>query len=377
MKSKVLQIGFIGGGVNSAIGSTHFIASQMDGLFEVVSGVFSTDPVENNETAVKWHINPDRVYQDVDAFLSSEKNRLDAIAILTPTPQHFSQVKAALLESVPVICEKALVTNSEHAKELLDLVTATNGYLAVTYNYTGYPMLRELKAMIARGKLGEIQQVQAEMPQEGFLVKDQSGAPLQPQTWRLSDSGVPLLSLDLGVHLHNILKFLVSASPQEVVSLQHNYGNFPNIVDSVMCVAKYDRNISASLWFTKSALGYRNGLKVRIFGSEGSAEWLQSTPETLRFSDNHGRTTLIERGANDLEIANDMRYNRFKAGHPAGFLEAFANHYADIHSSLCDHMTRENRIETLYTFGASDALSGLKFIEAINESARLKQWRTV
>lgn len=373
-----LRLGFIGGATNSAVGYTHFSSSHLDGHFRLEAGVFSRHGEVNKASAATYEIDDRRVYDDWRSMLERERERLDAIAVLTPTPTHAEIVVAAIEAGYPVICEKALATSSAECRTIREAIARHKGFLAVTFNYSGYPMVRELRELIEDGVLGEIQQIQVEMPQEGFARRTATGEHAKPQPWRLSDYGVPTISLDLGVHLHHLIDFLTAgAKPLEVIADQGTYGNFSTVVDSVNCLAHYERNIRVNVWFTKAALGYRNGLKIRIFGSEGAAEWLQTAPEQLSLAHADGRKTLLDLGSGTLKVAGLPRYNRFKPGHPSGFIEAFANLYADIAASLAARRAAAGRKGSPYVFGADHAEEGLAFLESIDASTRARAWQPV
>lgn len=376
MNKKKLQLGFVGGGINSAVGSTHFIATQMDGRFKVVAGCFSRDNKINIQTAEQWGIAPDRCYCDDADFLQQEKGRLDAVVVLTPTPAHVELVVKALHLGYPVICEKAMASSSGEAMLIHKAQQETKGFLAVTYNYTGYPMLRELKHMISKGRLGKIEQIHIEMPQEGFARLDKNGAPMVPQQWRLQDGEIPTISLDLGVHLHHIIDFLTGEKPCEVVALQSSRGNFRQVIDNTMSIARYTNELECSFWFSKAALGYRNGLRVRVFGEQASAEWFQMEPEYLIYHDNKGHKNIFDRASMEVGLAHNSRYNRFKSGHPAGFLEAFANLYQDIGDSL-ENFTTMGEQSSEYVFTARDAWEGLVMLEMMMKSSKERCWKSV
>lgn len=368
-----LKLGFIGGGVNSAVGSSHFISSQMDGVFNVVAGCFSRNKIANEDTAKHWGIHTDRVYQTWMQMLEEEKSRLDAIVVLTPTPEHLVPVVTALEAGYPVICEKALASTSVEASEINNVVKATSGFLRVTYNYTGYPMVRELREMIRQGLLGRVEQIHIEMPQEGFARLNRDGKPMVPQQWRMQDGEIPTISLDLGVHLHHMIDFLTGEKPLSLVATQSSLGRFRQVVDNTMVLVQYTSGIECNVWFSKAALGHRNGLRVRVYGEKGSAEWFQMEPEVIHFNDNCGRQLRIDRASNDVMVAHQPRYNRFKAGHPAGFLEAFANLYADMAVDL-RQWSNGKAYKSDYTFTPRHAIEGLIMMEAIERSARERRW---
>lgn len=370
---KPYSLGFIGGGWNSAVGATHFIAARMDGLFTIDAGAFSRHAEINTQTAERWGVSPARAYGNLENFLANEHERLDAIVVLTPTPDHVKPVMESLRLGLPVICEKALAATILDAEAIHGEVARRNGFLAVTYNYTGYPMLRELRRMAGENELGEILQVQAEMPQEGFIRVDREGKPVAPQSWRLQDGEIPTISLDLGVHLHHLVAFLTGEQPVEVMATQGRHGNFREIIDNVTCIARYENGMNASFWYSKAALGHRNGLRIRIYGTRSSAEWFQMEPEALLVHDSRGQRRIIDRAAAESSVAAQPRYNRFKAGHPAGFMEAFANLYVDIAEGLAAHRAG-NAPTSPYLFSSRDALEGLKMLQAISRSAETRQW---
>lgn len=369
-----LDVAFLGGSLRSAVGRVHQVAATMDMRCNLAAGCFSRDPVSNLETGNAYGVSPDRLYSSLEALLDAEKGRIDGVVLVTPTDQHESQVLACLEAGVPVICEKALTNTSAGAYKIKAAVAETGGFLSVTYNYLGYPMLRELQALIAAGQLGSVHQVHVEMPQEGFLkVRPDNHKPIVPQDWRLHDVGVPTLSLDLGVHLHMITRFLTGEKPLEVAAINSTFGNFSPVVDNVICMAKYSNDILSNIWYGKVALGCRNGLRVRVFGERGSAEWVQETPELLHLSDDCGRRYVLDRGHPDAKVSNQPRYTRFKAGHPAGFIEAFANCYADIADSLASFRNGQTSTNP-YVFGVDESLEGLLFLEAIAAAGTKGAW---
>ncbi len=367
-----LRLGFIGGALNSAVGYTHFNASRIDGHFRVDTGCFSRRADINAETAHTYGIPDARTHASWPALLENERDALDALVVLTPTPDHREIVVAALDAGFPVICEKALAVSSEECRAIGAAVTRNRGFLAVTYNYSGYPMVRELRRMIADGSLGAVQQIHLEIPQEGFL---RQGA--APQAWRLKDYAVPTVSLDLGVHMHHLVHFLTGGkTPLEVMGDQGTYGHFSEIVDNVYCLAHYEDNIRVQSWYGKTALGNRNGLRIRVMGSLASAEWFQMQPEDLQLNQADGRRVLIDRGSDEADVARQLRYNRFKAGHPSGFIEAFANLYTDIAACLRRFKSGEPT-SSAFVYGARESEEGLRFLEAISRSAQTRKWEAV
>jgi len=369
-----IRIAFLGGSHNSAVGRAHRTAIEADRRYELVAGCFSRDQTQNAESAEVYRLDPTRVHSSLETLIQREAGRIDALVILTPTDQHFEQIQLVHEAGIPVICEKALVSNMAQALTLRDSTRAHDHFLAVTYNYTGYPILRELKALIEAGAFGRITEVRAEMPQEGFLKVDEVGQPIRPQGWRLKDGPIPTVSLDLGVHLHVLIKFLTGALPVEVAARSRTRGHFAGLIDSVSCLATYDNGMDASIWFTKTALGHRNGLKLEIYGEHKSAIWIQEHPEQLLMADQQGNRQVMDRASPGVRIANQPRYTRFKAGHPAGFIEAFANYYADI-ADVLQAFHRSGRFdETPYVFGPDAAIEGIALLDAIALASKTNQW---
>lgn len=357
-----LSLGFIGGGINSAIGLTHKIASQMDGHFHLTTGCFSRNETINRQTGNAWGLNKKAIYQDALTMLSEQHAQLDAVVILTPTPAHREIILACLEYRLPVICEKAMVSTVGDARDIEQRVEDLGGQLYVTFNYSGYPMVRELRQRLLSGELGQIQHVMVEMPQEGFIRSRDDGSVPQPQGWRRVDGEIPTVSLDLGVHVHQLVEFLTDKRAQDVYAVNSTFACVPDVVDTVNLVSRYSDEMVCNYWYGKAALGYRNGLRIRIYGSLGSAEWLQMEPEYLRLADERGNVRVIDRTAGDNTVASQARYCRFKAGHPAGFIEAFANYYADIAARLRGDATP-------YALSCDTAVRGLVFLQKAQQSA--------
>jgi predicted dehydrogenase len=374
MINQQFRLAFLGGAPNSAVGYAHFVAARMDGLWNLKAGAFSRHPDVNRNAGEVYGVKSAHVYKSVGSLLDKEKDSLDAVVLLTPTPLHYEMVLECLKAEIPVICEKALSTSSAEAREIQSLCNQKKGFLAVVYNYSGYPMVRELRRMIREGILGDILHFQAEMPQEGFLRVDDNGNKPIPQDWRKKDASVPTLHLDLAVHLHELVHYLTGLKPMEVVADQSSRGWFP-VVDNVSCLARYKQGVQGHFWFSKCALGHRNGLRLRIYGSQGSAEWSQLNPEELVLSFADGRRQVFDRASN-AKVASLPRYTRFKAGHPAGFNEALANLYFDIHVALSGYKVNGKQ-ESEEVFGADLAVEGLDFLEAMVKSCNSRRWEQI
>ena len=367
-----MPVAVIGGGINSAVGYAHYCAMNLSNKFVVKTGTFSRNPEVNKQSGEVYGVNHPRVYDDYKQMLNKERYATNAVVILTPSDQHAEQVAYAMELGIPVICEKSLTTNSTELIKIKEL--EKKSFLSVVYNYVCYPMLKELKEIIKRGDLGKIQQVQAEMQQEGFL-RLKNGIPMKPQSWRLVDGTVPTISLDLGVHVYSIIKTLTNETPLQVVSTENTFGNFAGVIDDVNCLVKYNNGLSCNIWLSKAALGSRNGLRVRVYGSKGSAEWYQSEPEYLKVSDNTGKTTILDRSAETSIVATDIKYNRFKVGHPAGYIEALANFYEDAYTDI-NNMGNPEFLHRK-TFGYKESEESIILFETASRSAKKGTWEKI
>lgn len=369
---KPLKLAFIGGSINSAIGYTHYIASQMDHLFVVSAGCFSKNDEINKKTALTWGIDEKHLYSDWKELLEKEINEIDALVILTPTPNHYEMIMKALDFGYSIISEKALAATHEEGLKISKKVEEKKAFFAVTHNYTGYPMLRELQNMIQDNKLGKITNINIEMPQESF-ARLINGEKPKPQNWRLDDGKIPGVSLDLGAHLQHIVYFLTNENPFELVADETSFGWFPKVVDNVSCIARFKSGMRCQMWYGKSAIGHRNGLRVRVYGTKASAEWFQMNPEEFLFHTIDGDRIIIDRVSSNVKISNQYRYNRFKAGHPAGFVEAFGNLYFDIAEKLTQYKLDGNH-KIDWSYDVEQATIGLEVFEAIKTSSKENRW---
>ena len=370
---KPLKIGLIGGGVTSSIGWSHISAAQLDGVFKVEAGCFSRQPENSFKTAERWNIDKNRVYRSIDELVEKESRALDAVIILTPTPNHLHDFSKVINADIPIICEKPLAQSTKEAKIMLDMVKKVDGFAAVTFNYSGYPMIRELREIIADGELGDLINIKMEMPQEFFLKIDPiSKKTNKPRGWRLKDEYIPTICLDLGVHLHHLSYFLTGLTIKKVNAVMSKSSIHPQITDDVNMWLQFENNVRGDFWFSKSAIGHRNGLRINIYGTKGSAEWIQENSEFLSIALNTGERKIIERGC-ATKVAQESRYNRFRSGHPSGFIEAFSNVYQDIGKSIVSFKEKSENKEN-YVFGVDHSIEGLLLFEKAVESNKSGTW---
>jgi len=364
------RLAFIGGSIDSIAGYPHFIASQMDKRFEIVAGAFSTDKKTNKTTAKKWNI--PRLYDAWETLIKEEKENIDAVTILTPTPIHCDIIIKLLKNNIPVICEKPLVGSIEEINKIKKIYDPSKHFLIVSNNYSGYPMVRELQEKIKNNELGNILNIKLQMPQESFLRPPKSVK--YPQKWRLKDSFIPMISLDLGAHLHHLAFFLLQEEPNNIFASYNYFSNY-KIVDDVNMLLEYESGIKGTMWLSKTALGNRNGLHIEVYGDKASALWHQENPEKLELSYNSGQKVIIDRGS-DIDMINNPLYNRMTPGHPSGFIESFANLYNDIANAL-DKFKNNKPYTNNYVYGLDHAQRGIKLLYKASESDKDKKWTKI
>jgi len=369
----VLRVGFIGGGLDSAIGRAHFGAINIDRKYSLDAGVFSIDKKVNSESADFYGVDPTRVYDDISTFIGGEKGRLDAAILLSPTPLHYEHITSLFDAGIPVISEKALCTNSQDAQRLAERVQQEKNFLSVTFTYTGYPMVREIRELVTKGLLGEVISIHVEMAQESFIRESATGAKPTPQVWRQLDYEIPSVTLDLGSHVVNLLEFISGDQVAKVSALANHAGEVSDLIDNVSAIGEMGRGTPISLLWNKVTLGKRNGLALSINGSKGALSWIQEEPELLRFAEKDGALSIIDRSHSMITLASESRYQRFKVGHPAGYIEAFANLYLDIADDLATHKAGKES-ENPFTHSAANSAHGLRVLEAIHQSAVEKKW---
>ena len=365
----MLRLGVLGGGIGSAVGRAHMSALHLVDGVEVAAGTFSQDAERNVASGRVWGVKSEAIFRNYDELLEAARRNYDVLVILTPTDQHDEQVLAAAACGVSVICEKALTDSTSSASAVESAFSDGSASLSVIFNYTGYPLFREMAAMVEYGTIGTPHRIELRMPQESFLKRTLDDVPLQPQSWRLHDGEVPTVSLDLGVHLHSLAYFLLGgAPPQRTVAVEHSHGNFRQVVDGVDGLVKYDGEVLASYTFGKTSLGNRNGISAEIYGSQGALIWAQESPDQLHSADVYGRRQTIDRGTPGLLVAGQRRYERFKAGHPTGFVEALANYYEDVIAQVVSG-TPNSRV-----LGATQAREGIELMNAFSRSHCARGW---
>lgn len=327
-QSTSLRIAVLGGGLNSAVGNVHRTSLRMVGQSNIIGGLFSRSHESNVESHNWWGGENSSPYKSLEEMID-RSSEFEAVLIITPPVNHIGPIRQFGALGKRILTDKPTAASSSELVDLVSSVPLSRSNLFTTYNYSGYPMIRELREIVLKGELGELLRVEISMQQEGFIRKNHDGTFGSPQPWRLVDGLIPTVSLDLGTHVLHLLHFITDSYLKSGLSVKASCGNF-SVIDQVDFLGVLDSNILVKLGWGKSSLGYQNGLKLEVFGSSGSALWLQTAPEELNLADGQGTRRILARGNLNCKVANERRYSRFKGGHPSGFIEAFANVYEDI-----------------------------------------------
>ncbi len=344
--NKPIHVAMIGGGVNSAIGRVHEIAMKLDGCFKLVAGCFSRDSKINVQSASEYNIDLSRTYTSIDELLTKESSDISLVVIASPIRSHYEHISKALAAGYDVISDKPLVANRDEFKSLERLINDVDKKVFCIFNYTGYPAVREIRSQVNKGTIGRLFKISVEMPQDSYLRLKNCGSEHLIQKWRLEDQEIACVTLDLFIHLHSLIHFICEKTLLKLHSSVRSISNVsPGLIDEVDAIIQYEDDLVATAWYGKASLGSRNGLKLRVFGTEGSFEWHQEAPEQLKMADRYGDIRFIDRLSESSMVMNEPRYQRFKAGHPAGFIEAFANYYFDIYRAIVLSQSSENLID--------------------------------
>lgn len=382
MLGRRLRIAVIGGGEGSFIGPMHRIAARLDDRYEIVTGVLSSHPDKALRQGRDMGFAPDRVYATVAEMLEKERARpdgIDAVDIMTPNDSHFGYSMAALESGLDVICDKPMANTVDEAERLYRKVTDTGLVFCLTHNYTGYPMVRQARAMIELGQIGDVRLVQVEYVQGGRSVEEPVD-PAKPRSWKYDPAigGPSLVMGDIGTHAHNLLRFVTGLEVAEVAA---DVGHIvPNRVvdDYAGALLRMSNGARGSFWVTQAAAGVENCLRFRVSGSKGSLEWMQEIPQRLDYKPlGAPAEARTPNGPGTLPLAR--RSSRIVAGHPEGFPSGFANIFSDAAEAIAARRSGKKADPLALCFpNALDGLRGIQFVERVIESSKANgAWRAV
>ena len=369
-----VRLGMVGGGQGAFIGGVHRMAARLDDRYELIAGALSSDAARAAASAAELHIASERSYADYRDMARKEAARedgIDAVAIVTPNHLHGRIATAFLDAGIDVICDKPLTTTLAEALELVQLVRRSGRLFALTHNYSGYPMVRQAREMVAAGELGEIRVVHAEYPQD-WLSTDLESTGQKQAAWRVdpAQAGAGGSLGDIGTHAEHLARFI---SGLELAAVSADLTTFVagrRLDDNAHVMLRYTNGARGMLWSSQVAPGNENALRVRIYGSKAGLEFRQENPNHLWFTPLGQQPRLITRGGNGSGAAAGHA-TRIPAGHPEGYLEGFAQIYRDVAEQIQARWQGRAPDPLACTVPTvEDGARGMKFIEAVVESSR-------
>ena len=383
MKRK-LRMGMIGGGKDAFIGSIHRYASNMDGQVELVCGALSINPEIAKDSGKSLFLAEERIYLTYEEMIEKESNlpadkRMDFVTIVTPNFAHFAPAKLALQQGFNVVIEKPICFTIDEAKELKKIVEETGLLLCLTHTYSGYPMVKQARAMVSDGVLGKIRKVWVEYPQ-GWLSKLSEREGNAQAAWRTDPkkSGKSGCMGDIGTHAAHLAEYISGLKITHLCADLNILVDGRALDDDGNVLLKFDNGAAGVLMASQVAAGEENALKIRLYGEKGGIEWAQHEPNTLLVKWLDAPTQILRAGANYTDRLSSFATSncRTPGGHPEGYLEAFANIYKNFAATLMAKMdgTKPSK-ESLDFPSVDDGVRGMAFIDNVVASAQSdKKW---
>jgi predicted dehydrogenase len=374
-----LRLAVIGGGPGSFIGEMHRQAARLDDRYEIVTGILSSNPEKSRKAALGLGFPSSRFYSSATEMFDAEATRpdgADVVAIMTPNDSHFDYSMGALEHGFDVICDKPMTNTLAEAEALHKKVQETGLIFCLTHNYTGYPMVRQAKAMVADGQLGTIRLIQVEYVQGG-KADEEKPMPSGAENWKFDPirGGPSRVMGDIGTHAHNLTRFITNLEIAEVAAEIGNIVPRRLIHDFAGALLRFENGARGSFWVTQAAAGVENCLRIRVSGTKGTLEWMQELPQALTFKPLHGPSqNRTPNGPGTLPLA--ARSSRIVAGHPEGFHEGFANLYSDAAEAIAARRAgKEANPLALYFPNSWDGLLGVRFVDSVIQSSKANgQW---
>ncbi len=377
-----IRLGMVGGGQGAFIGAVHRLAARMDDHYEFVAGALSSDAARSKASGEELALAPDRIYGDFRDMAKAEAKRADgieAVSIVTPNHMHFPAAKAFIEAGIHVVCDKPLSLNLKEALALEKLLAKNkNVIFALTHNYSGYPMIRQARAMVAAGELGDIRVVQGEYPQD-WLTTDIEKSGQKQATWRTDPArtGAGGCVGDIGTHTYQLGCFVSGLKLDELSADLTTFVKGRRVDDNVHLMLRYKGGAKGMIWASQVAPGHENGLKIRVYGTKGGLEWVQADPNYLWYTPFGEPKRLITRGGAGANAAA-ARVTRVPPGHPEGYLEGFANIYTEVARAIKAMRAGKKPDKDVQFPGIEDGVAGMAFIEAcVKSSAKNGKWTKV
>jgi len=366
-----IRLGMVGGGEGAFIGEVHRISARMDERFILCAGALCSDPDRSLRSALDLGIARDRSYSDYIEMAKSESKRDDGInfvSIVTPNHLHHPVAKIFLESGINVICDKPMTMNSEEAKELIDISERSNLIFAVTYNYSGYPLIREAREIVKEGKLGKIRIIQVEYIQD-WLTEPIEKSGHKQASWRVdsSKSGLGGSVGDIGTHAFHLSHFVTQQLPEKISADLSSFVKDRELDDNAHILMRYASGARGMIWSSQVAPGNENNLKIQVYGEKGGLVWQQENPNELILNLLDQPSRKLTRGSSYVSNKSD-RLTRIPAGHPEGYLEGFANIYREIADAFFEAKAEKPLSKDILYPTSRDGLNGVSFIEAVIES---------
>ncbi len=369
----------VGGGRGAFIGGVHRMAASLDGEIELVCGAFSSDAERSRLSGEDFYLSPDRVYGSYGEMIQKEKElpegeRMDFVSIVTPNHVHFGPTKMALENGFHVVCDKPLSFDMEEANELEKVVKETGQIFALTHNYTGYPMVKQARHMINNGDLGTIRKVVVEYPQ-GWLMDFIESSDQKQAAWRTDPkrSGIAGAMGDIGTHAENLAEYITGLKITELCADISTLVEGRLLDDDGNVLLRFDNGARGILHASQIAAGEENSLNIRVYGSKAGLEWHQMQPNTLEVKYQNSPKQIYRTGVGEL-CASAQAHTRIPAGHPEGYLEAFANIYRNFAKCVRARIEGVN-VDPIYDDfpTVEDGVRGMNFIYKVIESGKSDQ----
>ena len=373
-----IRLGMVGGGRDAFIGGVHRIASRIDDHYELVAGCFSSTAEKSQASGADLGLDPKRVYDDFTSMAKREarlKDGIRAVAIVTPNHMHFPVAREFLKRGIHVICDKPLTSTLQDAKKFAKAVEASDAQFILTHNYTGYPMIRQAREMIASGELGDIRVVQAEYPQD-WLSEDLESTGQKQAGWRTDPdkSGAGGSTGDIGTHAFNLATFVTGLTLDSLSADLQMFVDGRRVDDNGHVLLRFQGGARGMLWCSQVAPGNENALRLRVYGSKGGLEWAQEDPNYLWHTPLGEPKRLLTRGgAGSGEAAGRM--TRIPPGHPEGYLEGFANIYSEAAAAIRAAEAGQPAPDGVTFPSIREGLQGVAFVDAcVKSSGRNAAW---
>lgn len=368
----VLEYGMVGGAMGSFMGDVHRKAANFDQKAKLVAGCFSRDYDKTLATGKKLGLKESRLYQNFKEMAAAEADKLDFVSIVVPNNAHFEAAKAFLENGINVYCEKPLTFTVEEAEELKKLTDENNLLFGVNYSYSGYPMVKQARKMVQNGDIGKINLVMGEYPQDHLIAAVNSKKEGNISIWRVKPeiAGRSNCVGDIGSHIENTVSYITGLKIKSLTANLESVVGASKLDDNGEIMLKYDNGASGLYWSSQVAIGHDNGLKIRIYGDQGSIIWEQEKPDYLTVHHLDQATEILSRGRNELyDLAADQL--RLPAGHPEGLFAAFANMYSNFIDAVKAKKAGNYKAENFDFPTVNDGLQGVKFINACVDSSEM------